>query len=246
MTNKTFGELLKLHRKKSRDPDTGGDLTQAKLIELLSDMTGLPYVTSSISRWENNKRHIAKDDRQTLVGLLCVFYQHGGITAIEEAETFLQTGGYGALSDEEIKQIESRWLVNESNERPQQVNSPEDRHQPSSSSLQTIFTNIWYTDRRYTFKTWVRDYTLGTLYIQENVLHYVGERATVSIDNAESVIHTRQYSDINANWVKIVYVEDNVHKEAWFADGKKLGWGNLVGGSHELFVAIKRWKAYLD
>ncbi len=113
-----FRTLFKQYRKRSRDPETSGDLTQGRLADLLSMETGLTYTTPTVNKWENGKRRINTDDRHTLIGLLAVFYQCSGITTRDEAAAFLSAEGYWALSDEEIVQIEPQWLVEESAESP--------------------------------------------------------------------------------------------------------------------------------
>jgi hypothetical protein len=102
----TFGQLLRIYRRQSRDPERGGLLTQDRLGELLGIQLGITgYAGASVSYWERDKSKISEDDRLVLVNLIKVLHQCGGLKTPSEANDLLRAGNYRDLDTEESKSI---------------------------------------------------------------------------------------------------------------------------------------------
>jgi hypothetical protein len=103
-----------------------------------------------------------------------------------------------------------------------------------------ILTNIWYSARQYGFFEG-RDFDNGTLEIQHGAVTYQGERMSrFKIETILSVKHIRMGGSVNNNWVEVHYREGEREREAYFAEASRLGVGELIGGSHNLFLALRR------
>ena len=118
METQEFGELLRAYRKKVRDPNGGGKLTQARFAELLSTISTLQQTSTDISRWETGKRQIKADDRVLLIGLIETLSHCGGIETLAEANQLLLVRGARALDRDEIEKIKSDWWEEKSAESP--------------------------------------------------------------------------------------------------------------------------------
>ncbi|HFC13038.1 MAG TPA: XRE family transcriptional regulator [Anaerolineae bacterium] len=221
-----FGRLLRQHRNQCLNPQTNKPFSQAYLAELIA------YSDKSISNWESGKRLPKRQDRQTQIKLVATFVKYGAMDSAVKANQFLLSGGFAVLSAEECANLN----LPDCQPPPQTDSRPSP---PAPSPV--IFTNIWYTDHRYSLKTLWRDYELGTLFIEANQLRYVGEKTKLEITQCTQLEHTRQYGDLNANWVKLIYQKDEQTHEAWFAQASRLGIGNLIGGSHDLFESLWEW-----
>lgn len=112
----SFGDLLRKYRKQSDDPVMGGQLTQARLAELLEFMADLPgYTGVRVSNWErggDKGETIRHDHRELLVGLIKVLHQCNGIISLQEANNWLAVGDYRDLNKAEIQVIDAAWLAN--------------------------------------------------------------------------------------------------------------------------------------
>jgi len=101
-----FGELLRLYRRQTQDPQRGGALTQERLGELMGEYLGIPaYSGAAVSDWERGKSQIHKDERRVLVALIRVLYQFHGLLTLEEANTLLLAGNYRSLDAAEAGPI---------------------------------------------------------------------------------------------------------------------------------------------
>jgi hypothetical protein len=102
----SFGQLLRLHRRRCNDPVRGGQLTQERLGELLGETLGdAGYSGAAVSEWERNKSKIDEDNRTVLVGLVGTLQRYGGLESAAEADALLQAGNYRALNEDELKQL---------------------------------------------------------------------------------------------------------------------------------------------
>lgn len=105
-------------------------------------------------------------------------------------------------------------------------------------SSPTVITNVWYSPKVYGFWA-VRTYDIGTLEIRAHLVTFRGRKHQFQITKIQSVTHEHMPGDLNNNWVKVAYLnEKGVLTVAFFADATKLGVGNLVGGSEEIFQAL--------
>jgi len=102
----TFGRQLRFYRKQSRDPDRGGQLTQARLGELIGlELGDTGYAGAAVSYWEQDKYKISEDDRLVLVSLIKVLHKGGGLTEQTEANELLRAGNYRDLNEKESSTI---------------------------------------------------------------------------------------------------------------------------------------------
>jgi hypothetical protein len=100
----SFGQLLRIYRRRCSDPIRGGLLTQERLGELIGDeIGGTGFSGAAVSDWERDKSKISADDRLVLVALATVLKQCGGLKTQVEADEMLRVGNYRALDAEERK-----------------------------------------------------------------------------------------------------------------------------------------------
>jgi hypothetical protein len=100
----SFGQLLRIYRRRCSDPLRGGLLTQERLGELIGDeIGGTGFSGAAVSDWERDKSKINADDRLVLVALATVLNQCGGLKNQAEADELLRLGNYRALDDDERK-----------------------------------------------------------------------------------------------------------------------------------------------
>jgi uncharacterized membrane protein YiaA len=102
-----FGTGLKVFRLRTKDDDsnTRAYLTQARMTELMD----LGVSTKQLGHWESGERIIRHTDRPTLLALIAILHQYDGIRSLDEANTWLQSGGYSALTATEIREIDAQW-----------------------------------------------------------------------------------------------------------------------------------------
>lgn len=111
----SFGQLLQTYRRRGQHPLTQDPLTQEQFAEMLDSVAGLPgFSHSDVSRWEkglHGREIIGHEDRRLLVGIMRVLYECGGLATAEEANDLLQQGGYRALDEDEMAQIDATWTL---------------------------------------------------------------------------------------------------------------------------------------
>jgi hypothetical protein len=125
-------------------------LTQERLAELLEEEAGVSgYSGIRVSNWERAQEIIRQDNRDLLIGLLYVLHRHGGLSTLDEANSFLFAGGYRNLDKAEIHKVNPSWL-----EQPDQVVNAEKAREATRPSHRrsfiTIFTDgirRWFTIR---------------------------------------------------------------------------------------------------
>lgn len=102
-----------------------------------------------------------------------------------------------------------------------------------------ILSNIWYSPRKFSFFE-VRKYDIGTLEVQNGKIYYEGEHTPrLRVDEVKSVKHIRMDGSVNNNWVEVHYQHEGQEKVAYFAEASRLGVGELIGGSHRLFLTLR-------
>ena len=105
-----FGELLEEYRKQARTPLTrGGWLTIEKLLDLLEPEIAWRPSKATYGHWKTGKHPISVNDRRTLVGLVKVLFQCGGIISLEQANALLRAGDYRDLDEAERISISLSW-----------------------------------------------------------------------------------------------------------------------------------------
>lgn len=117
-----FGEKLRTLRGQTRHPQTQKPLTQQEIADRIKEKINIEYSHVTISNWERNVSQIRQDERDLLVALIEILYEHQGITSLKVANELLEAGHYRALNVPEISQINPQWLE-EIQETP--TNSPD-------------------------------------------------------------------------------------------------------------------------
>lgn len=117
-------------------------------------------------------------------------------------------------------------------------------HTAQSSLLSPkLFTNVWYLEKEYRWWQY-RNPDVGTLELKSEQVHFYGRKYAVQMAKIQSITHGHQPGDLNNNWVKVSYLDEKGRARlAFFADAKKLGIGNLVGGSDAIFQALRAWQS---
>ena len=100
-----FGTLLRVFRLRSTDPLSGKPLSQQRLGGLLREELGVGFSGAAVSDWERGKSKLHADDRLTLLGLLRILHERGGIKDPLEANKLLEAGNYRALNPTETKRV---------------------------------------------------------------------------------------------------------------------------------------------
>lgn len=104
------------------------------------------------------------------------------------------------------------------------------------------FEKIWYLPSENTWKDLnllaMRD--SGTLAIDEKSLGFKGKSTKININNIKSVSYGKQGRDFVNNWVRVEYVNDKGQvSQAFFADGRFIGWSGIFGGTKKIYQLIK-------
>ncbi len=102
------------------------------------------------------------------------------------------------------------------------------------------FTEVWYRSSK-TLWPGLAFTDIGTLVINENSVEFRGRQTTIKIANIQKASYRRQGIDLVNNWVKLEYDDG---RKAFFADGTRLGWGGIFGGTKRIFKAIHHSKNY--
>lgn len=129
-----FGDLLRVHRDRSRDPQTGKPLTQGRVADMIAELTKITYSSAAVSDWERNQSQIHKDDRVVLTALIAILHRCGGLTSAEEANTLLAAGNYRSLDPDELARICPDWSAGSGGNA--------ESEQPERSHPLRIFVNI--------------------------------------------------------------------------------------------------------
>ncbi|MCA9941943.1 MAG: hypothetical protein H6656_00790 [Ardenticatenaceae bacterium] len=110
-----FGPKFKTLRDQTRHPKTNKPLTQQQIADLLLEKIKLVYSHVTISNWERSKTPINQNERELLLALIAILYEHGGCNSLKVANELLEAGNYRTLNTPETNQINPDWL-NESEE----------------------------------------------------------------------------------------------------------------------------------
>lgn len=96
----TFGKLLWRYRMQTNGPPNGKSLSQEQLAERVH------LSAATICYWETDQRRIDVQDRATLLLLLEVLSQHGGIRSVAAANVLLEAGDYRSLNAAESARLQ--------------------------------------------------------------------------------------------------------------------------------------------
>lgn len=107
----TFGDLLRFYRGKTSTKYTGRPLSQEKFADELLKKVGVIINRNKVYGWEIGTSYIHQDDRKTLTAIVTIFFEFGSLNSLSEANHFLETGNYRHLDNQEIVQINPKWLV---------------------------------------------------------------------------------------------------------------------------------------
>ena len=107
-----FGATLKRFRKATYYPATNKCLSQRQFANELCRVSGIKYSYGTISQWERGKNKAIKNSRYLLLNIVKVLVQFNGIRSLEEANQLLRSAEYRPLNDQEIAQVNRRWVEN--------------------------------------------------------------------------------------------------------------------------------------
>jgi len=131
-----FGVLLRNHRMKCQDPETGRVLSQQRFGGLLREKFGVGFSGAAVSDWERGKSKIHADDRLLLTCLIQILHDCGGIQSPAQANELLETGNYRNLNLLEIQQIFHEDPIVLQNSDPQlEINMRHSEHRPWARTL---------------------------------------------------------------------------------------------------------------
>ncbi len=103
-----------------------------------------------------------------------------------------------------------------------------------------IMTNICYSPVRYGLFD-RHDFDVGTLEIQHGVIQFAGNHtARFTLHPITRVRHIRMGRSVQNNWVEVQYGNGDTLNHAYFAESSPSGVGEWIGGSHTLFLALRR------
>jgi TIR domain len=107
------------------------------------------------------------------------------------------------------------------------------------------FSTVWYISRENVInemKVLAFDDT-GILTITNDFIDYKGGKYKVKIPklSVKFISMGKQGRDFVNNWVKILYVEQDKVRTAFFADGSGAGWGGMFGGTKAMIRALEEF-----
>lgn len=104
-----FGPWLRFFRLK-------GGLTQERFAELLeTEMGGVGFTGAAISSWERGRTSINVRDRRLLLSIVVVLIKQTTILTPAEADQLLTSGGYSALSQDEMRACFPNYMQSQKN-----------------------------------------------------------------------------------------------------------------------------------
>jgi hypothetical protein len=79
---------------------------------------------------------------------------------------------------------------------------------------------------------------LGRLIVPDHAREFLGRVWELAISQIRSVSIGKQGRDFINDWVKVEYGPGRTHDTAFFADGRWLGWGGVLGRTKKILVAV--------
>jgi hypothetical protein len=108
-------------------------------------------------------------------------------------------------------------------------------------AVPTEFNNVWFTPRRNWWNLKLLAYDdKGTLTINGDSLEFRGGGGLLMMNDIRNVSLGKHGRDFVNDWVIVNYLNGQIPLTACFADGNNLGWGGALGGTRQIFDAIKK------
>lgn len=106
-------------------------------------------------------------------------------------------------------------------------------------STEKTFSKVWCTNKPYRFFNY-RSPDLGVVEIQEYSFSFQGKTQQLNISNILQVKMLRFSGDIAKNWIQVIYIENDREENIYLSNAKKVGFGNVFGGSKSLFNSLNQ------
>jgi len=103
------------------------------------------------------------------------------------------------------------------------------------------FHGVWYLphENRWRDMNLLAFRDIGQLTVGEDSLEFLGRKEKVVTTNVRRISYGKQGRDFVNNWVRIEYGDAPHTSTAFFADGRFLGWGGLLGGTRRILAAVQ-------
>src|SRR5258706_3279920 len=97
--------MLQKARRNCRDPERGGQVTQERFVELLSQRMGdvRAPTSATLSNWERGRSRPGGHDRTLLYAIVGVLLHCEGLGSLADANVLLTRGGYAPLTQAEAQ-----------------------------------------------------------------------------------------------------------------------------------------------
>jgi hypothetical protein len=105
------------------------------------------------------------------------------------------------------------------------------------------FEKVWYLPdvNRWRDLNILAFRDVGTLTLDDNLIIFEGKKGKVEIRNVKRVSIGKQGRDFVNDWVKVEYEEGSNPLTAFFADGTRLGWSGMFGGTKKILAEIENF-----
>jgi hypothetical protein len=104
-----------------------------------------------------------------------------------------------------------------------------------------VFRNVWYRNapNRGRTLTLISFQDRGALVVSKARIDFVGRRTRLAIpvEQIERISLRRQGWDVLNRWIVIDY---GPGKQAYFHDGRRLGWSGVLGGTRRMLRRIRK------
>lgn len=103
-----------------------------------------------------------------------------------------------------------------------------------------VFRGIWYRSKPSKERTLkdAFDRERGKLIITDQEIIFENGEVNLQISNIQKVSFGLQGSDPINSWIRIIYLEGEEKKEAFFTDGKLFGYFGFFGGSWRILKSL--------
>lgn len=103
-----------------------------------------------------------------------------------------------------------------------------------------VFEPVWYlpSENRWRDRNPLAFKDVGRLTISDHAIEFQSRGQEVAVSQIRSVSIGKQGRDFVNEWVKIEYGPRPAPAFAFFADGRWLGWGGVLGGTKRILAAV--------